>query len=745
MVMVAALLLVLLAPSTFRSIQTKQWRILQGLRVAVILLVALAMLRPTCITTDAQQQSAVLIVMLDYSRSMDLPNSSGDGKTRWEAQSEFFKRAAPLLAKLDKTLDIRVYGFGGQLVEANWDGTQIKLPLAPGEELTDIGTSLHEAVRREVGHRIAGVLLLSDGAQTAFQPQVELHRVGRELSRLDCPLYAFPFGPSGDASEFADVAVENLPEQYTVFVKNKLTVEAMLNVRGYVNRPLPVELIVTNPVGEKSTLGPFMTTASTDGERVPVKIPFTPDTPGAYTLSVRVPPQNRERVTDNNQLTAFLTVRDGGLKVAYLIGGVFSGPPGEQIRLRRALAESPDIELDNRFIYDASDDRSRWPVDLREIIDGKYDIVLMENVDSSALGKKNIDALAAAIDRGQGFMMIGGFYSFAPGGYRLTKFNDVLPIEMPRFVRQELGLHQPIQQDQHLPGPLPMFPMRSHPITRLATNEEDNQALWRKLPPLLGANRFTAIKPRALVLAESPRGEPLLVAGEYGQGRVLAFAGDSTRRWTHDYSGEHKRFWRQAVLWLAHRDAVEKSDVWIRLPQRRFDAGSRVVFTAGAKTGSGDAIADAEATAWLIGPAGQRTPIELVKDGDKWRGSLDNVPYTGRCSIVYSASQNGQKLGEAQADFLLTSRDIELGNPAADPDQLARLAAATQDAGGRIASAEQGESILQEMIDNPPDLKIAIQKKWQLGAGSISAWLLFLMFASLLSVEWFLRKRWRLA
>ena len=48
------------------------------------------------------------------------------------------------------------------------------------------------------------------------------------------------------------------------------------------------------------------------------------------------------------------------------------------------------------------------------------------------------------------------------------------------------------------------------------------------------------------------------------------------------------------------------------------------------------------------------------------------------------------------------------------------------------------------MIDNPPDLEIAIQKKWQLGASLISAWLLFLIFALLLGIEWFLRKRWRL-
>lgn len=743
-VIVAALMAVVFAPMTFQSLNPFRRRVLRGLRIAVILLLALAMLRPTAITTDSQQQTAVLIVLLDTSSSMQLPNAGGDGKTRWEALREFAGNAERLLAQLDESLEIRVYGFDEQLTELDWNGRRLTLPQEPSGKVTDIGVNLQDAVRREVGQRIAAVMLLSDGTQTAFQPRVELHQAGRELGRLDTPLYALPLGAAGDASQFADVAVESLPEQYTVFVKNELVVEAVLRVRGFINQSLPVVMEITGPSGAKQTIGPVNVTAVEDDEQVPVRIRYTPEQPGSYTLTVRAAPQGRERVTDNNQLTAFLTVREGGLRVAYLIGGVFGGPPGEQIRLRRALAQSPDIELDHRFIYDAADDRARWPLNIREILEGEYDVVLIENVDSAALGKENIEALSERVGQGQGLMMIGGFYSFAPGGYRTTKFNDVLPIEMPRFVRQEPGLNQPIQQDLHLPGPLPMLPAKRHPITRLAGNEEDNQAVWRKLPPLLGANRFVDVKPRAQVLVEGPARQPLLVAGEYGDGRVLAFAGDSTRRWVRDYASEHKRFWRQCVLWLAQRDEQEKSDVWIRLPQRRYDAGARIEFTAGARTGGGDAITNAETEAWLIGPTGQRNPIELVRDGDKWQGRIERIEYTGKCSIEFSAEQGGQPIGQATADLLVAARDVELANPAADFDQLARLAAATKDAGGRLAPLEEGAALLQDLLDNPPELEIAVQSKWQFGASTLGAWLLMLLVAGLLGVEWYLRKSWRL-
>ena len=51
---------------------------------------------------------------------------------------------------------------------------------------------------------------------------------------------------------------------------------------------------------------------------------------------------------------------------------------------------------------------------------------------------------------------------------------------------------------------------------------------------------------------------------------MIAFAGDSTWHWTMEgFDDEHKRFWRQVVLWLAHKDETAEGNVWIKLAQRR--------------------------------------------------------------------------------------------------------------------------------------------------------------------------------
>ncbi len=91
---------------------------------------------------------------------------------------------------------------------------------------------------------------------------------------------------------------------------------------------------------------------------------------------------------------------------------------------------------------------------------------------------------------------------------------------------------------------------------------------------------------------------------------------------------------------------------------------------------------------------------------------------------------------------LVFDRDIELSNPAADHDQLARLAAVTQEFGGRLIAPEQVPALFEQLRDQPPEMDIEIQTKWQLADAPRDAWGLLLLLVSLLTVEWALRKKW---
>ncbi len=732
-----ALLLVWWFIPTFRKLTPSRRRILLALRLSIIALVVLALLRPTRVSTTSRPQRPVLLVLLDQSRSMELPNVSV-GQTRWQAQRELMTRVESQLQRLIQRMDVKVYTYDAELRSVDVGDQKIELPVSATGKLTDIGESLAEAVRRELGKRLAAVILMGDGTQTAFDPANDPYAAARDLGAAGYPLYSVVFGPSGDMAEAKDVAVENLPEKYVVFVKNELIVQGALRVRGYTNQQIPIELTLTNEKGEQLEIGRVTRTADQDGQQVTVRVPFTPREIGRYQLTMRAAVQPGELVTDNNELSAYLTVLEGGLKVLYLEGTVRQ----EQKFIRWAIDASPDLDLDYQWF--PSRLRSTWPASLgNALTNQQYDVFILGDLDSAALSKETWATIAEQVRGGKGLIMLGGYHSFGPGGYSQTEIASVLPVELDRFARQSFDA--PDQERWHLPGPIPLLPVRSHPLTRLATPDK-NADVWQRLAPMKGGNRFQRVKqvPGVQVLLESDRRQPMLVAGEAGSGRTLAFAGDSTWQWWRQgQQPAHKRFWRQIVLWLARRDDMSRNDVWIELAQRRLLPGTPLEFSAGARTATGDAITDAEIKVQLLEGSDIRE-IPIAADGDLYAGKIDDELAPGNYTLRVTATSGGQALGNAEARFQVLDRDLELASPAADADHMSRLAAFTREAGGRRVPAEQVPSLLTELINNPPEAKEEVLTRWTLGDTWWDSWIFVALLVGLLTAEWYCRKKWGL-
>lgn len=713
--------------------------VLVGLRVLVILLVLLALLQPTKITTVKSKRTSVLLLLFDISRSMQLPSGGSSLETsRWQVQKELLEKSQPKFGTLAANYDVKVYAFDSQLHPLEQSAGKFIIPDAPTGMSTDYGTPLYDAVRAEQGRRLAGVILLGDGRHTAYAPQVEVQEAGRKLrDDFAAPLFTVPFGPAADAASARDVAVERLDEQYTVFVKNELLVKGLVRIRGYVKKDIPVELELVDSQGKKQTLGKKSIRADEDGRQVEVSFAFTPQQPGHYRLYLKAEAQLGELVAKNNELSAYLTVLEGGLRVLYLDGEKWH----EQRFLRASLNASPDIELDDRII----DRRNRQAVDITdEVRKGRYDAFILRDLDAKLLTPASLQLLADQVAAGKGLLMLGGETgSFGFGHYQDTPLSAALPIEFDELEgKPNLGAGK---DRFFLNGPLPMIPVGTHPLTRLAPDAE-NAAVWKKLPPLKWVHKFKDVKedPGVRILLATPKQEPLLVSGEFGSGRVLAFAGESTYLWPmHGFEKEHKRFWRQVILWLVKRDDLNKDDVWIKLDQRRFNPGSRVTITTGARTSLGDVVAGATVETTIELPSKKQQPLRLTRDKDgNYTGSLE-VTQPGDYSVETVANSARKPLGKARAEFMVFDRDVELSNPAADPDQLASLAAWTKQDGGKLVQPEQFSALLDELAAKPPDFEER-QTKWKLGSTPADAWPLFLLLTGLLTVEWFLRKKWGL-
>ncbi|MEN6407327.1 MAG: glutamine amidotransferase, partial [Thermoguttaceae bacterium] len=724
---VATVLIGLLVVGPDRA-KTSRWQraALTLIRAIVVAMLVLAMLRPTLVYTQTKKQAATLVVMADQSRSMSVPDAAGR-KTRWEALRAALAESAGSLGRLQRDFELKAYTFDGELHETAVVDGAVQLPKLPTGRETAIGASLDDMMRQEAGKRLLGVLLLSDGAQRTYAPRdLPPQTAAVRLKHLGYPMFTCTLGQSRGLGEAKDVALKELLVTPSVFVNNELTVRGQVRVDGCVNVPVPVRMLFETSPGRMEVVAQQTVRAETDGQRLPIELRYVPKTPGEWRVTLDAAEQPGELATTNNRLSTFVQVLKGGLNVLYIEGTLRV----ESKFIRRALDSSPNIKVDYVRL-DARDPTGR-PADLAERLrSGKYMVYILGDVDSAAFQKGELDGLADSVSRGAGLMMLGGFQSFGAGGYGDTPLARVLPVGMDRLERQRSD--EPIRDDLHWPGPLVMRPTAtglSHFLTTLTAQRSDNAALWAELPPLDGANRFHDVSPGATVLADAGPERPLLVAQNYGDGRVLAFAGDSTWRWwLQGHEAAFKRFWRQAVLWLARKDQIREGGAWIRFARRRFAPSEQVDFTVGVNSPGGEPITDAELKADVVAPDGVRRPVALLRQGERATGTLRDLQTPGDYTIELTASREGQSLGAAKARFLVFPQDLELDNAAADGSTMESLAAMT---GGRSVPPEQLPQLIRQLTEETKQLDIQQETNktfWD-------TWPFFLLAVGLMGVVW---------
>jgi uncharacterized membrane protein len=594
-----------------------------------------------------------------------------------------------------------------------------------------------ETIQREAGKRLLGVILLSDGAQRAYPPlDAAPQTAATRLKYLGCPLYTVPFGQTHGLGQAKDVAVTDLLTNEYVFVKNRLAVDAKVRVNGYTNRDIVVQLLFESPPEAGSRYGKMQVVdkkvirATKPDEVVPVQLSYTPEVPGQYKVTVDIPEQAGELVTTNNSQSTFVTVLEGGLNVLYIEGA----PPRIDTRyLRSSLDASPDIEVD----YMSLSKLSRPGSLLERFQPGEYNVYILGDVDSTAFTREELTMLAKSVERGSGLLLLGGFQAFGAGGYADTPLAEVSPIVMGRLERQVPG--SPLREDLHLPGPVQIRPTgigNRHFLMTLSGDRDANRRLWAKLPPLDGANKFTDLKPGAVILAEDQNSRPLLVVQGSGAGRVIAFAGDSTWHWPmKGFDKIHKRFWRQAILWLSQKDVTEENRVWVKPEQFRVRPGGQLKFTTGARSPNGDPLTDVQIEAELLLPDGSTKELRTQRAKDYRSGSFEVPQDIGDYTIRVTATENNSVLGTAQGRFLVFEEDLELDNPSADISGMESLAEIT---GGHMVVAEQLPKLLDDLLEKTDQLVTRTEVRRTLWDN----WWILAFITTLLSVEWFLRKRW---
>ena len=723
--------------------QSGRWTLVL-LRLAAALVLLLGWLRPGLISTNERESAGAIAVLLDQSQSMTLPSETNN-RDRWRIQQEVWSAIVSATdLKIGQT-KIVPYFFDSSLRQVPDDdlpNLQRSFKAAPKGKLTDLGKTLAELQRTQVDPPLRGVILVSDAAQTALPPEVEPTSIASQMAQLDQALLVVGIGPRTSSSQFRDIAIEGIPEHLDAFEKKELQIPLIVRAQGVQNQPIKVNFTLRSSGKPDRVLAAEQLSATEPTQSISHSFKLIAPDEGEYLLQVEAKADINEQVTTNNTAIAFVTVRKGGASILYLEGE----PRFEQTFQRRSLDTSRDFVVDYRWIQERY--RKTWPHDLSKppysLDFSKYDVIVLGDIDSSAIHPDNLSAIRQRVSKGAGLLLMGGYHSFDAGGYGNTTLAPAFPVVLGKGRSQAFG--QFVDPNFQTSEPTRIKLLSEHPITSLVPAPE-NAKTWENLKPLKSINRLgkPRVEPGVKVLAASEKGEPILVTGEFGNGRVLAFAGDTTWQWW--LNGDqpiHMQFWRQAVLWLLRRDAIDEGFV-MRLDRRRLNIDDTTSVHL----------------EWFGGtdnkPMPEKLKLELTREG-KWLRNMETVtkgpnrrdaklsgldqPGLHRAALTAEGADG--KTYTSEIAFIVRDESRELAQPTADWQMMANLVSANNAAGGRLLLPENIADGIEWLRDRQETTKVATLEKRRLGDAAWDSWLYLVIFCGLMTTEWALRKSWQM-
>ncbi len=711
------------------------------LRLMAAVVLAFAMLRPTILQRETDDNSSTLIVLTDTSQSMSVRDGAG-GISRREAILKTLSESNPDLAKFADEIDVRYFDFAEQPApvtepDKETDGRQ-----------TALGAVLEEILKQTQNQRVIGIVLMSDGAQRAVPPyDVDPRSIASRYANQQIPIHTIGFGTS-TAGDALDLSVEDLLVDPLVFENKLVPVSTKIRVDGAAGKNVTVRLLVEDRTGKRPGEPGEMQRAPQTGNSVPVQqistdrnsavipveLSYVPKKSGEFKVAIQVELadevlRNQELKQENNIASTIITVQAGGLNVA-----CFDRIRPEQ-KFLRMINASENIQLDY-FPVRFGGPAGKTSIDPTLFQPDQYKVYIIGDVPADVFGNDTLRQLRERVREGAGLLMMGGFHTYGAGGYTNSPLAEILPVIMPG---RKIPVGGTIDKSIHILDSTPFLPARQgalrHFVMRLDAPEKNRQR-WARLPPLQGANRLQVDNTTlAEVLAQSPGGDPLLISLTIRPGRVMCLAADTTYLWVlGGFEDEHQRFWRQMILYLAGKEVQDEQPVWVRVDPRTFDPGDRVAASFGARD-QNQQPRNADFKAVVFTPDGKTVDLTPQRSIDEQSADFLRTDLPGDYWVRVSELEDGKLRGidyEAWTRFVVQPRDLEMDNTSADFALLKDLSAQT---GGTFLLPEELKVFLGKLTTDAGQFstvrRITLWDNW---------WVL-LLFVLLMTAEWTQRKR----
>ncbi len=658
--------------------------VLTAVRVALLLLVLACLFRPVLVVRAAVPQQNVVGVLLDDSRSMQIADMDGQARASY-VQSDFGALDAGALKALADRFTVRVFRFSSTATRAARGGD-----LAFDGTETRLGAALTAARQELAGLPLAGLVMVSDGADTADTA------LGEALLALKAE--AVPVFTVGVGRETLDrdIQIGRVSTPRTALKGTTLLVDVVIAQKGYDGQAVTLDV-----EDEGRIVSTQQVTLPSGGAPATVPVRITVVDQGPRVLRFRVPTMPGELVTENNHREALIDVRDRREKILY-----FEGEPRFELKfIRRAVTEDENVEVvalqrtaDNKYLrlgVDTPDELvAGFPKTREELF--AYRGLVLGSIEAGSFTGDQLRMIGEFVDRrGGGLLALGGPRAFSEGGYAGTAVADALPVVLDASLRQKDGEVMRLQVRPTRAG-------AASAVTQVAGTEAASVERWNTLPQVTAVNRLDRVKPGATVLLSAQDGSrrdyPVLVFQRYGRGKAFAFTPQDSWVWqmhatipVEDLT--HENYWRQLLRWVVDEvpDQVE-----IRTASDRVEPGSTVGFTASVADKAFVELNDASVTATVTAPDGGVTDVPMAWSGEEAGQYEGHFPAAapGWYEVRVQASRAGTEVGSAVSHVRAAPGEQEYFDATLRTGTLQRVA---EETGGRYYQAGSTATLADDL------------------------------------------------
>lgn len=785
---VVAAVLVLLTLWTYRR-QTTSRRLsfLVLLRLLALAVALITAVRPAIGLLEDPKIPSVLLLGVDMSESMTIPDEVGN-KSRIQLARETLDKCQPILEELNKeqNVTVQIYGFG----PADFNESIHKYDSAapPKFNRSDYARYLGATLEKWQTERfIRGHLIIGDGAHNGDgNPEAEAAR-WRQTGRS---IHPFAVGSPTTPSDAKDVALTGISvvsgsPDGSVFIKTEFTIRLIATAAGFQGSRVPVKVRLNAGDGYKDVATEMVRLEKESDNVIELKLK-APDKSGEVKLQVEIPLQAvpGDLAPSNNIIETYVTVTKEGMRVLLVNRLTY-----EQAALRRALEADPRIDLYPVIRQTDEPATAEEKADFN-FEERAYDVIILGNVSAKQITTLDAQLPAKIRDqvekKGVGLLMIGGHATFLgtpgrpdAGGWKNTpEITSILPVDLNK---------NPTVPDSVFSGPnerfqfLPVSRQVDHYLLKLGNTREESLGFWSKLNDRPNRAQFTGLnkigtpigtatvfavasnardqQPMPIADANASAFAPLLVGHQIGtgnQGRVLVLAAQDTNLWqklgqpnNNDGIQLHARFWRQMIRWLAHQEN-EEGAAFAKPDLPRLPVAGKQSIRVGLRQPGGAPALEPKFDLKVLAPGEtDSTPRTATPEQD---GSF-RLPYTpskpGEYTIKLVATGKDAKGAEVKAEaqsrfFAYPEISDEMLRKAANHDQLRKIATA---GGGRFHRLEELPGFLRDLKSQPLESvkpKPRYYPDWRRESGGpfLPGW--FVLFATILGAEWGLRRLWGL-